>query len=481
MRLLVAPPAFDVEDDNPYLGLLVDPDGYEIVPPMPLAYNGPKSLMTLGSSDSGKSTSLLIPNLATLRRSIICMDPKGQIAAVTANARRKMGRTIIINGFDELLDVRPDLESNGWNPLAQLDPDSDDFGSDARSIAELMIDKGSTGKGEFFETSMENLFTVFTMWERLQKGEKASLCDVRETLAELGGDDAVLANLEAMKKSELRAIRIPAKRLYKRLTDRNSQSTSIQDVIETVMKNTAFLDDPRIEYDMKVRVEDGVKFGGAVPFSKMHDEIITVYLIIPLGQLEKQAKYLRMFVKLAFAQLFRSSPRAVKLPRILFALDEFGNLGRIPEVLNALNVARDYRLQCWFFLQNLQQLKNNYAKEWTYFFSGCGAITTYETRDPQTAEEFSKILGNREVEMTTQSKSGGSMLTGFLHPGKVQLAQSTAIQIFPLIAPDDLWQLGKGHTINLIQPCPFAAKGSTPGYWELFRPDELDPNPYYHG
>jgi len=324
-----------------------------------LRYKGDKRLLCFGSTGANKSTGLLVPNLATLRRSMIVIDPKGQLAAITANKRRKMGRVIILNPFDELLDLRPDLESAGWNPLAQLDAESEDFGADARSLAEAMVDKSGNAKGEYFETSMENMWTVFAMWERLQKGESASLCDVREALADSIGSGegaGLLATLKAMAESERRAIRIPAKRLYARLTDKNSQSTSVQDVIETVMKNTAFLDDPRIEYDMKI--------GGGVPFEQMHDEIITVYVVIPLAQLEKQAKWLRMFVKLAFASLFRAAPRVAKLPPVLFALDEFGNLGRIPEVLHALNVARDFRIQCWFFLQNLQQLKITYP-EWT--------------------------------------------------------------------------------------------------------------------
>ena len=331
------PPSPYVQEKNqdPYLGYLAA-DGPKKTR---LRYKGPKMLLTFGASDLGKSTSLLIPNLATLRRSMIVIDPKGQLAAITARKRRAMGRVIIINPFDELLDVRPDLESTGWNPLAQLDPESDDFGTDARSLAEAVIEKSGDSKSDFFETSMENLWTVFCMWERLQNGAKASLCNVRETLADFKGDDknaGLLATLKAMRELDRRAIRIPAKRLYDRLTDRNSESTSVQDVIETVMKNTAFLDDPRIEYDMQI--------GGAVDFSDMHNSITTVYLIIPLGQLEKQAKWLRMFVKLAFSLLFRTPPRVAKLPRVLFALDEFGNLGRIPEVLNALNVARDYRI-----------------------------------------------------------------------------------------------------------------------------------------
>ena len=86
-----------------------------------------------------------------------------------------MGRVIILNPFGLFADELPHLHSNGWNPLLQLDPASPDFASDARCIAEAMGEKSVDGKGEFFETSMENLWTAFAMWERRTKGNKASL------------------------------------------------------------------------------------------------------------------------------------------------------------------------------------------------------------------------------------------------------------------------------------------------------------------
>ena len=43
---------------------------------------------------------------------------QGELLAITGNARRRMGsKIIIINAFGELLDVRPDMESRGWNPV----------------------------------------------------------------------------------------------------------------------------------------------------------------------------------------------------------------------------------------------------------------------------------------------------------------------------------------------------------------------------
>ena len=444
----------------------------------PLFFKGQTHLMSYGGSGSGKSTSLVVPNLMTLRRSMIVMDPKGQLAAITGRRRREMGRVIIVNPFRVLTERLPHLKSEGWNPLAQLDDKSDDFPSDARKIAEAMGSGGAGGgKDEYFETSQENLLRAFIMWERITQGARGgSLRAVREALA--GSSSDLLVNLKAMSKSDNYALRIAGGRAYARFTDQNSQSTSLQDVIDTALKNTAFLDDNRIGADMAR--------GSAIPFGDMHKEIITVFVILPVSQMRDQAKWLRMFVNVAIAKLLNAAPEVATLPPVLFMLDEFGNLGRLPEILNVLNIARDLRIQLWMFLQNLDQLKKkNYADEWTYFFSAAGAKTTFATGDSETAGEWSRMLGKTEEERTSYNKGGGHLLTGYLDPRRVSFSETTATQIFDLFRPEDLARIGRGAMIGFIEPCRFPVQCYAPGYWQkefyagMFDAAALDPNPYF--
>jgi type IV secretion system protein VirD4 len=74
-------------------------------------------------------------------RSIVVIDPKGELAAVTAPHRRKLGRVVILNPFGVLTDIPgyDDLVSEGFNPLARLDPSSDSFITEAAQLADAMI------------------------------------------------------------------------------------------------------------------------------------------------------------------------------------------------------------------------------------------------------------------------------------------------------------------------------------------------------
>lgn len=52
-----------------------------------LRYDGPAHLLTMAPTRSGKGVGTIIPNLLTLDRSVVCIDPKGENARVTARAR----------------------------------------------------------------------------------------------------------------------------------------------------------------------------------------------------------------------------------------------------------------------------------------------------------------------------------------------------------------------------------------------------------
>jgi type IV secretion system protein VirD4 len=447
---------------NPFLGYFVGAGGKPTRDA--LRYHGQKHLLTFGTPGANKSMGLVVPNLIQLRRSAIVIDLKGQLAAITYRHRAAMGRVVVVNPFGELTDLRPELASDGWNPMAQLDPAQPDYESKARSIAEAFADRQAGSKGDFFEASSENLWTAFTMHERRRNAHRANLRNVRATLA--GSMEDLIDACDTMLADGDYAEQVAASRLKARLQDKSSQSTSMQDVVETIMKNTAFLNDPRIHADMMK--------GGAIDFAAMHKEVTTVYVILPVGQLAKQAKWLRMFFKLAFAELFENPPRVATLPPVMMFLDEFGNLGNLPEVLAALNIARDYRIQLWMFLQHLQQLEATYPKNTGAFFAGSGVINTFDCRDWTTAEHFSKLFGKREVAMSSHSNSGGFSLRS------MSFSESTATQVFPLIQPEDLWRMGKARTMSFIDPCPYPIAGAALGYWDVIDRAAVDANPYWH-
>jgi len=150
-------------DGGPYLGVFAGQGK-----PVPLRYEGPKHWVIFGSPGSAKSMGLCVTQ-AHLRRSMIVIDPKGQLAAITARARARMGRVITLNPFGLFADELPHLKDSGWNCLLQTNVNSDDFAGDMRSIADAIGSKSAGGgNSKFFEINAEKVLTLFLMLESLK-------------------------------------------------------------------------------------------------------------------------------------------------------------------------------------------------------------------------------------------------------------------------------------------------------------------------
>ena len=138
-----------------------------------IVYEGERHLLMFGPNGSGKGTRFLIPNLLSIAdRSIVVIDPKGELCAVTADYRRTVGDVVILNPFDVL-----GLGSDGFNPLAALDPDSPNFYDDAAGLGEALIQV--EGSEPHWSQSAQGLLVALLMWERQQRGPLANLEHVR--------------------------------------------------------------------------------------------------------------------------------------------------------------------------------------------------------------------------------------------------------------------------------------------------------------
>ncbi len=441
-------------DKGIYLGVFAGEDVGES-PPVRLRYTGPKHCLLIAPPGSGKSLGIFVPNIADLPRSKIVADPKGQLATITARQAERMGRVIVSNAFGMFPEL-PHLKDCGWNPVLQVKRQKGDEAGAARCVADAIITKsaGGSGNGEFFEISAQNLLTLFIIWEAAKA--QPDLNNIRLELASA----SLTQTLERMANCDVLPVRVMAGRLFARLTDKNTQNTSINDIIETVLKDLAFLDDPNLAFSLAR--------GAPIDFGALHREITTIYLMTPVHELSGGGgKLLRMFVNLALRGLYQNPPTGgATLPPVLFMLDEFGNLGRLQEIVTALGAARDYSIQLFMALQSLAQLKAHYKNEVSLFFAGSGAVTAFApSKDLETAEHLAKIIGNREELVMTETNNG----------------QSLTPQAVPLIRPEDLMRLKRGYTANLIEPCPWPVLARCPVYVDTPFAEGLDPNPYYRG
>lgn len=443
--------------DGMYLGRYLNNDAASDA----VGYPGGVHLITIGPAGSGKGTGIIMPNLATLRRSILIIDPKGEAAAITARKRAQFGRVLIINPFNVLSENLPHLRSQGFNPLAALDPEDDNFTDDCVGIGQALVQqpqqRETGGNAAFFAGSAQDLVTALIMHEKFERRDKASLANVRTMLMEpyAQAEDGELLGLrktvEKMLESKCGPLRSTAGRFTR-------GSKSVMDIIQTAANETRFLNSPPLQRDLQ---------GEDFDWNVMKREITTVYLILPADRLESHANYLRLVVTSALRTLLRSPPSAT-LPPVLFMLDEFAQLGYLPPIENAMGIARGFGVQLWPFLQDLNQINSLYKERWQTFIGNAAVLTAFAPRDLFTARYLSERCGHRTVIVESENERTGAAGMG----------RSRGPQGVPLFRPEILMEMPAGQLLCFVDPVKKPFMTQAKGYWETDFRLGLDDNPY---
>ena len=418
----------------------------------PVLYAGERHLTLFGPNGSGKGATIEIPNLLHLGHevSILSIDPKGQNAAVTAAWRRQISDVRVLNPFGLHVEQYPDLESVGFNPLAALNPDSDRFFDKARALAEALI-RVEGDSQPFFPQSAQGLLTGLMMWEVLQArqaGCAPSLAHVRDLL--MGADAATRPEDD-----DLTGLQITAARMED--SDHSSiaglgrmfarDSKEIASVVSTAIAQTHWLESVPMRRDLE---KDGVRF------AQLKERPTTVYVILPASDLDNFSVWLRLVITTALGELYGQSGAGL---RTLFMLSEFAALGPLKPITTALGQARGYGIQLFPVLQDINQLRKIYGKDFAHTFLGMsGATIAFTPNDFETAEWMSRRSTEHYVAGPTFSDDPR---------GAGGVRESWALQRRRLYPADELFDLPEFHALTW-----FAGQGPptpvrTRRYWEL--------------
>ena len=116
-----------------------------------LHYPHDSHLLLCAPAGSGKGVSIIVPALMEYQGSCVCIDPKGENAAVCAAELMRQGINVFqINPYNILPEALGHIPAIGYNPLVTLDPRSHGFGSDCDSLAEAICYRATGGDNASF-------------------------------------------------------------------------------------------------------------------------------------------------------------------------------------------------------------------------------------------------------------------------------------------------------------------------------------------
>jgi type IV secretion system protein VirD4 len=411
---------------------------------------GEGHLVTIGPNASGKSRRLMIPNLMRLRDwSMVVVDIKGELCRNTAafRAAQPGHKVVVIDPFGVMPKNYPDLyrdcsflQSNGFNPVARLDPKSESFADDAMALAEALIRVDSKQEPHWSE-SAQDLVAAILMYIRLRKPQTCSLADLRRILGKRATDFAITA--VAMKaignRRGLEALAIKAGRYC----DYTPESRELSSIISNALTQTRWIDSPPVKADLAK---------GGFDFGSLKKTPTTVYLILPPRYLGTHSTWLRVLITSCLMPLLNSVDDA-DVPT-LFMLDEFAQLGKMQVIENNVALMRGYGIKLWLVLQDLSQIKTLYEQRWESFIGNSGVIQCFAPQDKTTREYLASLFGERIYWIQTggASNSESSGPQGNVTQGINKGAQHI---MGPAFWPQDLSAMKVGCSVLYTRGHPF--------------------------
>lgn len=414
----------------------------------------PHSLI-IGATRSGKSRRVIMPSIWVIghkKESLIITDPKGEIFDHTSSWLKKQGYEVI------LLDLLDPKNGNRYNPLNKVllnleQGYIEEATREAWEIGNILAWAYGTGQDPIWPQAEESLIAALGLATALNAPKEARhMTTAYRILTQLGADggQALDGWFASMDGDDI------ARMAYG--TAALSESRTRSSIYTGTSAHLRLFADPSIAFmcsDSDFDPDDAGKKPMAI-FIKMPDEA---------GARRQIAS---LFVNQAYAglaQVARDNGGRLPVP-VWFLLDEFGNIGKIPNLAEKLTVAAGRGIRFSLAIQAKAQLEHVYGKQTAEIVLGnCDTWIYLRTADIDTAREISNKVGNYTV------------VTRSIQKNKYRPSESEGATSRNLLTPDEVlrWEIGNSLLLQAGQypaKIPLQDMSKWPGLKDVFIPNE---------
>ena len=344
---------------------------------LPLDKRGNVNVLVVGGSGSGKSASYSIPNAYQMLGSYVFTDPKGELYDRTAGFLKQNGYKI------KVLNLVHPQYSDGYNPLMHVSSEVD-VDVIANTIVKGQKTEGG-GSDPFWDDSAEMLLKAliyYLMATRPEEEQNLASCAELVRAANTNGGSNLLTELMSQLPYDH-----PARMNYKSIEIAPEKTYS--SILSTLQSKLG-------KFDSKEIAE--LTSTDTINFEEIGTEKTAVYVI----SYDTHGAY-DFLLTIFFAQMiqqlydFADNNGGRLKERTYFILDEFSNIGRIPDFDKKISTSRSRGISFSVILQNLDQLEAIYEKAHETIIGNCDTHIFLGSNSQKTVEYFSKALGEKTI------------------------------------------------------------------------------------
>ena len=368
----------------------------------------------MDGSGSGKSASYSIPNAHQCLGSYVFTDPKGELYDRTAGYLKEHGYDIKVLNL-----VRPQY-SDGYNPLMHISSELD-----VDVIANTIVkgQKTDSGSDPYWDDMAEMLLKALIYYliaTRPEEEQNMASCAELVRAANKNGGSNLLSDLMSQLPYDH-----PARMYYKSIEI--APEKTYGSILSSLQSKLG-------KFDSKDIAE--LTSTDTINFEEIGSKKTAVYVISS----DTHTAYdflLTIFFSQMIQQLYDyADQNGGRLKeRTYFILDEFANIGKIPDFDKKISTSRSRGISFSVILQNIDQLEAVYEKSYETIMGNCDTHVFLGSNSFKTVEYFSKQLGEKTIDRNSISinKDKQNHKTG--------KSVSDQIMARALMTPDELRRL----------------------------------------
>ena len=385
-----------------------------------------KNILVVGGSGSGKTACYIKPNIMQCLGSYIITDPKGELYKETSEYLKKEGYDVKVFNL-----VNPKY-SDFYNPIANLNshPDVDTL---AHIIVTGTKKEGAGSDDPFWDDTAKMLFkaAIYYVLSCLPP-EEQNLGSCINIVRQGGADPSIFDKLflDDLKPGH------PGRAQYENFRT-SAEKTKQSIVISTLAKLNVF-DMPAIEK---------ITSSNSILFYEVAKRKTAIYVITSAA--ESTYDFVStMFFSQMFSILYKQADDyGSRLPnQVYFLLDEFANVGQIPDFQKKLSTTRSLGISVSIIVQSLDQLESLYKESYENILGNCDTQLLLGTNSQKTAEYFSKSLGQTTIKVENKSVSKDKD-----EDKKQGVNISTSKQARDLMTVDEIRRMDNNKEILLVR------------------------------
>ncbi len=399
--------------------------------------------LTIGGSGQGKSYSELFPNALMGKSNYVFTDPSGEILSKIGRfLEEQCGYKILVFNLDEMQKsmkynflryIKTDADYNlvvdalnrNIKPRKECGGNVNEFFDDAKDalmcalialLKELYPD--DPGKQTF-----KNIMRLLEMAEQEtteKGGTRSKLDDIFEKLREHDPRSYAAAQYKAFKVGGPKVcneVIISASSVFSRYFNTDDlEWLTCRDELHLEQLGT---DQPVALFIVTPAANTTYNFLASMIYSQLFT------ILTKMGRNYADEQHL-------------SDPM---LPRhISLWLDEFANIGKIPNFLELLSVVRKYNISVNIIIQTMSQLKGMYKDSWETLVGNCDSMIYLGGQEGSTIKMLSEKLGKETIKTHSYNigKSGGET---YQNQGR------------NLLTPDEIEQMDRANELVFITGC----------------------------